>query len=124
MDFGEEGGRALAECLMAPGEKSLVQPAARWLLRSRPFDSELVDSLCHNADELLIPPHPSRLLEADGGKMAGSVTEPDNSSTSEATREAVIHFIITRTERDHFACSRGGTLIVLSEEDGRMLSLW
>ncbi len=71
---------------MAPREKPLVQPAARWLLRQRPLEPELVDSFCHNAD--------------------------------------VLHFIVTRTERDHVTRSRGGTLIVLSEEDGRMLSLW
>ncbi len=39
MDFG------LAEGLMAPREKPLAQPAARWLLRGRPFEPELVDSL-------------------------------------------------------------------------------
>ncbi len=54
MNFGEEGGRALAEGLMAPREKPLVQPAARWLLRRRLFEPELFDSLCHDADELLI----------------------------------------------------------------------
>ncbi len=77
----------------ATREKTLVQPAARWLLRWRPFEPELIDSLCHDADELLI-------------------------------RKAVIHFAVTRTERDHVARSRGGTLIMLSEEDGRMLSLY
>ncbi len=86
VNFGKEGGRALAEGLMAPREKPLVQPAARWLLRQRPLEPKLVDSFCHNAD--------------------------------------VLHFIVTRTERDHVTRSRGGTLIVLSEEDGRMLSLW
>ncbi len=54
MNFGEEGGRAFAEGLMATREKPLVQPAARWLLRRRPFESELIDSLCNDADELLI----------------------------------------------------------------------
>ncbi len=34
-----------------------------------------------------------------------------------------IHFAVTCTERDHVARSRGGMLIMLSEEDGRMLSL-
>ncbi len=52
--FGKEGGRVLAESLMAPQEKPLVQPAARWFLRQRPFEPELVDSLCHNTDELFI----------------------------------------------------------------------
>ncbi len=61
---------------MAPREQPLIQPAARWLLRRRPFKPELVDSLCHDADELLI----LVLREADDGKRAGSVTEPDNSS--------------------------------------------
>ncbi len=50
----EEGGRALAESLMATREKPLVQLAARWLLRRRPFEPELVDRLRHNADELFI----------------------------------------------------------------------
>ncbi len=54
INFGEEGGQALAGGLMAPREKTLVQPAARWLLRRRPFKPELIDRLCHDADELLI----------------------------------------------------------------------
>ncbi len=32
MNFREEGGRALVEGLIAPREKTLIQPAARWLL--------------------------------------------------------------------------------------------
>ncbi len=54
MNFGEEGGGALAEGLMAPREKLLVQPAARWLLRRRPFEPELIDSLSHDANEFII----------------------------------------------------------------------
>ncbi len=53
MNFVEEGGRALAGGLMASREKTLVQNAARWLLRRRPFKPELIDRLCHDADELL-----------------------------------------------------------------------
>ncbi len=52
--FGEEWGQALAEGLMVPREKPLVQPATRWLLRQRPLETELIDSLCHDTDELLI----------------------------------------------------------------------
>ncbi len=37
---------------------------------------------------------------------------------------AVVQFIVTHTERDHVARSCRRTLIVLSEEDRRMLSLW
>ncbi len=70
VNFGKEGGRVLAEGLMAPREKPLVQPAARWLLRQRPLEPELVDSFCHNAD--------------------------------------VLHFIVTRTERDHVTRSQEG----------------
>ncbi len=63
------------------------------------------------------------LREEDDGKSAGSVTEPDNTSASEAARKkAVIYFAITRTERDHVA-HRGGTLIMLSKENGQMLAL-
>ncbi len=54
VNFGEEGGQALAEGLTAPRKKPLVQHAARWFLRRRPFESELVDSLCHIVDELFI----------------------------------------------------------------------
>ncbi len=36
-------------------------------------------------------------------------------------KKAVIYFAVTRTEQDHVTHS-GGTLIVLSEEDGRMVS--
>ncbi len=65
------------------------------------------------------------LRDADDSKRVGSVNEPDNSSASEARqRKAVIQFVVTRTERDHVARSRGGTLIVLGEENWRMLSLW
>ncbi len=52
--FGDERGQALAEGLMAPRKKPLVQPAARWFLRQRPFEPELVDCLCRNADKLFI----------------------------------------------------------------------
>ncbi len=79
MNFGEEGGRAMAGGLMAPRKKTLVQPAARWLLRRRPFKPELIDRLCHDADE--------RYVKRTSVQRAGSVTKPDNSSMSEAARE-------------------------------------
>ncbi len=54
VDFGEEGGRALAGGLMVPWEKPLVQPAVRWLLRRRPLEPKFTDSLCHDMDKLLV----------------------------------------------------------------------
>ncbi len=66
------------------------------------------------------------LHEADDGKRAaGSVTEPDNSSASEAARERLSsNFVVTHTEQYHVARRRRGTLIMLGEEDRRMLYLW
>ncbi len=52
MHFGEEGGRALAE------SKNLVKtthPACcEMFLGQRPFEPELVDSVCHYANEFVI----------------------------------------------------------------------
>ncbi len=88
----------------------------------KPFEPELIDSLCHDAVELLIALSLA-LREEDDGKRAGSVTEPKNSSRPKPPeKKAVIYFDVTRTKRDHVAHS-GGMLIMLSEEDGRMLSL-
>ncbi len=80
---------------MAPRKKPLVQPAA-------------------SSSALSLALH-----EADDGKRVGSVTDPDNSSASEAAREqrTGIQFIVAHTEQDHVTRSRGGTLIVLGEED-------
>ncbi len=63
------------------------------------------------------------LREEDDVKRVGSVTEPEHTSASEAAREkAVIYLAVTRTERDHVAHS-GGMLIMLSEENGQILSV-
>ncbi len=67
---GKKEDERLAEGLMAPQKKPLIQPAARWLLRQRPFEPELVDSLRHNADELFIRSGLA-LREADDDKRAG-----------------------------------------------------
>ncbi len=68
----------------------------------------------------------------DEGKRAGSVTESElntprpkpaekNNKIKTIIKKGCFYFAITRTERDHVAHS-GGTLIMLSEEDGQMLS--
>ncbi len=122
--FGEEGGRALAEGLMAPWKKPLIQPAARLLLRRRPFKPELVSAfvIMRMSSSCALS---LGLREADDGKRAGSVTEPDNSSASEAARERLSsNFVVTHTEQYYVARSRRGTLIMLGEEDRRMLYLW
>ncbi len=111
MSFGKEVGRALAGGLIAPVRKhssSLLRDGSS----AETIRAELIDSLCHDADELLA------LSEEDDGKRAGSVTESNNSSASEAKKKkkAVTYFAITRTEQDNVAHS-GGTLIMLSEED-------
>ncbi len=58
MNFREEGGRALAGGLIAHCEKTLIQPAARWLL-----------------------------------------TEPENSSASEAARKKGCHLFRSHSHR-------------------------
>ncbi len=63
------------------------------------------------------------LREEDDIKRVGSVTEPNPPPRPKPPeKKAVIYFAITCTEQDHVAHG-GGTLIMLSEEDGRMLSL-
>ncbi len=111
MNFGEEGARALVGGLIAPREKTLVQPAARWLLSGDHLSLRMSYSFALSL----------ALREEDDGKRTGSVTETDNSARSRKIKKAVIYFAIPHTERDHVAHS-GGTLIMLSEEDGRMLS--
>ncbi len=111
MNFGEEEARALAGGLIAPREKTLVQPAARWLLSGDHLSLRMSSSFTLSL----------ALREEDDGKRTGSVTETDNSARSRKIKKAVIYFAIPHTERDHVAHS-GGTLIMLSEEDGRMLS--
>ncbi len=73
--FREEGGRALAEGLMAPRKKPLVQPTARWLLGWRPslLTAFVITRMSSTSALSLV------LREADDGKKVGSVTEPDNS---------------------------------------------
>ncbi len=122
MNLGEEGGWALAGGLIAPREKTLVQAAARWHLSgdySSPSSlTAFVIMRMSSSSALSLA-----LREEDDGKRVGSVTEPDNSFRvrRQKKKKAVIYFVVTRTEGDHVAHS-GGTLIMLSEEDGRMLS--
>ncbi len=104
MNFGEEGARALVG-----GLKTLVQPAARWLLSGDHLSLRMSYSFALSL----------ALREEDDGKRR--VTETDNSAWSRKIKKAVIYFAIPHTERDHVAHS-GGTLIMLSEEDGQMLS--
>ncbi len=86
VDFGKEGGRALAGGLLAPRKKPLVQPAARRLLRRRPLELELTTAFditwTRSSSVLGLAVH-----EEDGSERTGSVIEPDNSSASEAARE-------------------------------------
>ncbi len=124
MNFREEGGRALAGGLDSAPWKNTCPACCEMAPQRRPFEPELIDSLCHNADELLNFSTLSLALhEEDDGKRAGPVTtEPDNTSASEAARKkAVIYFDVTRIKPVHVTHCRG-TLIMLSEEDGRMLS--
>ncbi len=98
MNFGEEGGRALAGALIAPHEKILVQPAARWLLsgdHSSPSSLTAFVMIWMSSSSALS----LALREEDDGKRAGSVTDPDNSSPYEAgKKKSVIYFAVTRTE--------------------------
>ncbi len=82
VDFGEEGGRALAEGLMAPREKPLVQSAARWLLRRSLLIVFAMMRMSSSESALSLA-----LRDADDSKRVGSVKEPNNSSASEAARE-------------------------------------
>ncbi len=86
MNFGEEGGRALAGGFIAPLEKTLVQPAARWLLsgdHSSPSSLTAFVMMWMSSSSTLS----LALREEDDSKRVGSVPEPDNSSTSEAARK-------------------------------------
>ncbi len=71
------------------------------------------------------PPHPLwvwhyvKRTTVRGRGQSQSPTTPLHPKPPE--KKAVIYFAVTRTERDHVIHS-GGTLIMLSEEDGRMLS--
>ncbi len=80
MDFVEEGGRALVGGLMVPREKPLIQPAVRWLLMWRPLEPKLIDSLCHNTDELLIRSGSGvackRTVARGRGQSQGPITLP------------------------------------------------
>ncbi len=65
------------------------------------------------------------LREADDGKRAGSVREPDNTSASEAARERLSSSSLSLTPNKimSLAATGGGAMIMLGEEDSRMLSL-
>ncbi len=64
--------RALAGGLIAPREKTLVQPAARWLLSGDHLSLRMSSSFTLSL----------ALREEDDGKRTGSVTETDNSARS------------------------------------------
>ncbi len=104
MNFGEEEDEHWRGALIAPSEKTLVQPAARWLLSG---DHSSPSSL---TAFVMMQMSSS---EEDDIKRAGSVTKPEHSSASEAARKKVIYFAVTRTERDNLAHG-GGTWIMIS----------
>ncbi len=84
-----------------------------------------VFSLRHAADELFIRSESWALREADDGKRVGSVTKPNNSPASEATRERLSsNSLSLAPNKIMLLAAAEGTLIVLSEEDWRMLYLW
>ncbi len=104
------------------GQRRQVLVYARWLLSGDYSSPSLLTAFVmmqmSSSSALSLP-----LYEEDDVKWAGSVTEPEHTSASEATRKkAVIYLAVTRTERDHVAHG-GGTLFMLSEEDEWMLSL-
>ncbi len=83
MNFGEEGERALAGGLIAACEKTLVQPAARSLLSGDHLSPSSLTAFVmmqmRSSSALSLA-----LREEDNGNRVGSVTEPDNTSASEA----------------------------------------
>ncbi len=85
-----EGERALAGGLKAAPWETLVQLAARWLLHgghSSPSSLiAFVMTQLSSSSALSLA-----LREEDDGKRAGSVTEPKNSSASEAARKKGCH---------------------------------
>ncbi len=66
----------------------------------RAFEPELIDSLCHDADEL----HVKRMTLRGRGQSQSTNTLPRPKLTE---KKAVIYFAVTRTERDHVAHGRG-----------------
>ncbi len=98
MNFEEEGGQALAGGLIAPREKTLIQPAARWLLGLNHLSpssltaSVMMQMSSSSALSLV-------LREEDDGKRAGSVTEPDNTSASKAARKKGCHLFCHHAHR-------------------------
>ncbi len=95
MNFEEEGGQALAGGLIAPREKTLIQPAARWLLGGNHLSpssltaSVMMQMISSSALSLV-------LREEDDGKRAGSVTEP---SASKAARKKGCHLFCRHSHR-------------------------
>ncbi len=63
-------------------------------------------------------------LGADKPEGAGSVTEPDSSSASEATSDMLSSASSSSPERDQIAHACRGTLVRLGKKDGRHLSVW
>ncbi len=119
MNFGEEGGRALVGGFdSAPWENTrpaCCKMAPQW----RPFERELIDSLCHVAHLLWVWRYMKRTTLRGRGQSQSTNTPL---CPKPPEKKAAIYFAVTHTERDHVAPD-GGMLIMLSEEDGRMLSL-
>ncbi len=88
MNFRGRRGTSVGGGLIVPREKTLVQPAARWLVsgdHSSPSSLTAFVMIRMSSSSALS----LALREEDNGKRAGSVTEPDNSSVSKATRKKV-----------------------------------
>ncbi len=102
--FREEGGERWRRAWWRPGRNhlsSLLRDGSSGADHSSPSSlTALVITRMSSSSARSLA-----LREADGGKRAGPVTEPDSSSASEASK-AAIQFIVTHTERDHVARSR------------------
>ncbi len=86
MNFRGRRGTSVGGGLIVPREKTLVQPAARWLVsgdHSSPSSLTAFVMIRMSSSSALS----LALREEDNGKRAGSVTEPDNSSVPKATRK-------------------------------------
>ncbi len=124
--LGEEGGQVLVGGFDSALWENTLPACCEMAPQRRPFEPELIDSLCHDADELLgwapwavVWRYVKRTKLRGRGQSQSPNTPPRPKPPEE---KAVIYFAITRTERDHVSHG-GGTLIMLSEEDGRMLFL-
>ncbi len=134
MNFGEEGGRALAGGLDSAPWKNTRPTCCEMAPQRRSFEPELIDSLCHDADELLnfstlslallwVWRYMKRMTVRGRGQSQQSTPRPPEKSPlrpKQPEKKAVIYFDVTCIKRVHVTNCRG-TLIMLSEEDGRIL---